>query len=93
VDRADCYFWGTHGGAELDLLVVQGRQRLGFEVKRTVAPRISPSMRSALSDLRLDSLDLIHAGAESFPLGPGMRALAFPRLLEDLQPLAQRSER
>lgn len=39
------WFWATHGGAELDLLVLQGRRRLGVEIKRADAPRLSASMR------------------------------------------------
>lgn len=83
--RADqCYFWATHGGAELDLLIVMGQRRLGFEFKRTAAPSVTPSMRSALVDLRLNRLDVIHAGEASFPLGPRVRAVAASRLLSDL---------
>jgi predicted AAA+ superfamily ATPase len=80
----DCFFWATHNGAELDLLVLQGRQRLGFEVKRTEEPRVTPSMRSALADLHLDHLDVIHAGSETYALAPQIRAVAFARLLTDL---------
>jgi hypothetical protein len=54
--REQCYFWATHGGAELDLLVIEGRYRYGFEFKRTTSPQITRSMHSALSDL--DSLGL-----------------------------------
>jgi len=87
--RADeCFFWRTHEGAELDLLVVRGRRRLGFEIKRTEGPRVTPSMRSALADLHLDHLDVVHAGAETFPLAERVRAVAFRRMLDDIQPLA-----
>ena len=85
---SECYFWATHAGAELDLLVVRGRTRIGFEIKRTVAPAVTPSMRAALADLRLSRLDVIHAGAHTFHLGPRIRGVAFDRLLEDLAPLA-----
>jgi len=78
----ECFFWATHGGAELDLLVVRGKTRLGFEFKRTDAPRITPSMRSALSDLRLEALYVIHAGEHSFPMGERIRAVPIGRLLE-----------
>ncbi len=81
--RADqCYFWATHAGAELDLLVVDGARRRGFEFKRTTAPSVTPSMRSALSDLKLDRLDVVHAGAESFALGPRIHAVSAERLDE-----------
>jgi predicted AAA+ superfamily ATPase len=72
----EVYFWRTHTGAELDLLVVRGAQRLGFEVKRTVAPSITPSMRSALADLKLQSLTVVHAGQASFALSKDIHALS-----------------
>jgi predicted AAA+ superfamily ATPase len=81
-DRA--FFWATHQGAELDLLVFDGDRRLGFEVKRTAAPGLTPSMRSALLTLRLDRLEVIHAGRETFPLGPRVRAVALVNLLADV---------
>lgn len=86
-ERDECFFWATHSGAELDLLVVRGRTRLGFEIKRTSSPKITPSMRHALSDLKLKRLDVIHAGDSSFPLAAKMRAIGFSRLLADLEPL------
>jgi hypothetical protein len=88
--REECYFWATHAGAELDLLVVRGRRRLGFEVKYTSAPSITPSMRIALADLRLERLDVVHAGEETFPLGERVRALAARRIPVDLKPLSQK---
>jgi len=86
--RDECFFWATHAGAELDLLVVRGRQRLGFEVKRTSSPRVTPSMKSAMTDLKLRGLDVIHAGEETFPLGTDMRAVPLKRILKDLAPLS-----
>ena len=83
----ECFFWATHAGAELDLLVVRGRKRLGFEIKRTTSPKFTPSMRIALSDLRLDRLDVIHAGEETFAMREKVRAVALGRLLDDLKPL------
>jgi predicted AAA+ superfamily ATPase len=84
----ECFFWATHAGAELDLLVIRGRQRLGFEIKRTSSPHITPSMRIALGDLKLNRLDVIHAGEETFPLDKKIRAMALTRLLDDLKPLS-----
>lgn len=79
-----CFFWATHGGAELDLLVVDGRRRLGFEFKRTTVPRVTPSMRAAIADLGLRRLDVIHAGEATFPLQKKVRAVAAARLSEDV---------
>jgi len=80
-----CHFWATHGGAELDLLIVDGRRRLGFEFKRTTVPVLTRSMRSALTDLGLETLLVVHAGHDTFPLAPRVRAVAASRLLVDLR--------
>jgi uncharacterized protein len=51
------WFWATHGGAELDLLVTHAGRRIGVEIKRAEATRLSASMRQALTDLELDRLN------------------------------------
>jgi predicted AAA+ superfamily ATPase len=79
----ECYFWATHSGAELDLLVVRGQQRLGFEFKRTELPALTPSMRHALKDLRLDRLWVIHVGREQFPLSRRVQAIGLADLLRE----------
>lgn len=84
----ECFFWATHGGAELDLLVLRGEERRGFEFKRTTAPKATPAMRSALADLHLTSLDVVHAGKATFALARGLRAVAAHRLLDDVKPLS-----
>ncbi|MEA1950057.1 MAG: ATP-binding protein [Planctomycetota bacterium] len=82
----ECFFWATHTGAELDLLVVRGRKRWGFEVKRTSSPTITPSMRIALSDLKLQRLFVVHAGEHSFDMSKKIRAVALSHLLDELRP-------
>jgi hypothetical protein len=85
--RDECYFWATHAGAEIDLVVIRGRTRLGFEFKRTVAPTVSRSMHIALEDLELENIDVIHAGDETFPLADSIRAVPLSKVLEDVTPL------
>lgn len=81
-----CFFWATHAGAELDLLVVLGRRRVGFDFKRTSAPQVTPSMRIALTDLGLERIDVIHAGRDTFPLDSRIRAVSAGRLVSDVGP-------
>ncbi|MHB8451894.1 MAG: DUF4143 domain-containing protein, partial [Mycobacteriales bacterium] len=83
----ECYFWATHQGAELDLLVVRGASRLGFEFKRADAPTMTASMRIALMDLGLDSLDVIYPGDDVFPLGNRVRAVGLARIWTHVHPL------
>ena len=85
--RREAYFWATHSGAELDLLLVRGRHRRGFEFKRTDAPGVTPSMRTALVDLGLDSIDVIYPGDETFPMADRVRAVGITRVWQDIAPL------
>jgi hypothetical protein len=44
-------------------------------------------MKIALSDLKLNQLDIVHAGDQTFPLSRQVRAVSFERILKDLKPL------
>jgi uncharacterized protein len=71
----DPYFWGTQAGAELDLYLRLGTEKIGVEVKRTDQPKMTPSIRGALSDLELDHLFVIHAGRHRFRLADAVTAI------------------
>jgi uncharacterized protein len=64
----DAHFWATHAGAELDLLIVRGGRRLGFEFKFTDAPAATRSMRVAQADLSLARLFVVYPGTRRFEL-------------------------
>ena len=87
VRYGNAYGWGTQAGAELDLFVTQGRTRLGFEFKRTSAPKVTPSMRSALETLKLDRLDVIHAGTDEYPMAERIRAVPLASVLTSIKPI------
>ncbi len=63
------YFWSTHSGAELDLLLFKDGKRLGFEFKRGDAPKLTASMRTSFEVLELTSLQVIYPGEIAYPLG------------------------
>ena len=83
-----CFHWSTHTGAELDLLVLDGSRRHGFEVKRSEAPQLTRSMRSAVETLGLDRLDVVHAGTERYRLASRVRALPAGELVAEFAGLA-----
>ena len=64
----DAYFWGTHAGAELDLLVTLKGKRHGFEFKYGDAPTFTKSMHIALQDLKLARLFVVYPGQKSYAL-------------------------
>lgn len=76
----EAYFWATHSGAELDLLIIKNGQRIGVEFKRVDAPRLTPSMRIALSDLGLTRLLVIYPGSRYYPLEDNIQVVPFTQL-------------
>lgn len=72
----DLYFWATHAGAELDLLLFQQGKAIGFEIKYTDAPKTNKSMRSAIKDLQLQHLFIVYPGEQSYPLDERISALS-----------------
>lgn len=76
----EAYFWATHQGAELDLLLVKGGRRLGVEVKRTDAPVLTPSMRIALRDLGLEQLAVVYPGDRRYEIAERVHAVPLAEL-------------
>jgi predicted AAA+ superfamily ATPase len=80
------YFWATHNGAELDLLLFKDGKRIGVECKRADAPRMTRSIHIALETLELDRLIVIYPGDKSYPLTdkvtvmPLTEAISLPEL-------------
>ncbi|MCF6277239.1 MAG: ATP-binding protein [Anaerolineales bacterium] len=81
----NAYFWATHSGAELDLLIFHQGKRLGFEFKYTDRPKTTKSMHIAIADLQLDHLYVVHPGAHSFPLTENITATPLAALLDHLR--------
>ena len=71
----EAYFWGTYAGAEIDLLLFKSGRRIGVEIKRVDAPRLTPSMRSALTDLSLDRLLVIYPGDRGYQLAENIEVI------------------
>lgn len=76
----DIYFWATHQGAEIDLIVRRGDALYGIECKRTDTPRITPSIRIALDDLKLKRVLVVYPGIQRFPLASQVEAVPLQNL-------------
>jgi len=77
----EAFFWATHNGAELDLLLLKDGQRVGVEFKRADAPKLTPSMQIASRDLQLDRLYVVYPGELRFPLAERIEAVPLAALL------------
>jgi hypothetical protein len=71
----DAYFWATHQGAEIDLILRRGDRLLGVECKRADAPRLTPSIRIALEDLGIERIAVIYPGNKRFPLSDNVEVI------------------
>ena len=78
----DAWFWATHQGAEIDLLLRRGDRLFGVECKRADAPRLTPSIRIALDDLGLKRVAIVYPGAKRYPLGDPVEVVPLAALAE-----------
>ena len=76
------YFWGTHRGAELDLLLLRAGRRWGFEFKCTDAPRTTKSMHIVIDDLGLERLWVVYPGDLEYPLTEKIAAVPLKKIRE-----------
>ena len=77
----ETYFWATHNGAEVDLLLFKNGQRIGVECKRADAPTLTPSMRIALADLKLDHLYVLYPGDKTYSLAKNVEVIPLARFV------------
>ncbi len=77
----EAYFWATHAGAELDLLMFKDGRRVGVEFKRSDAPVLTRSMQVALQDLELDALYVVYPGPRRYRLAERVEAVPLAALL------------
>ena len=82
VEPDESFFWGTHSGAELDLLLLKDGKQIGIECKRLDAPRLTPSMRAAMNDLQLSKLLVIYPGTQSYVMAENIQAVPLNALID-----------
>jgi len=76
----DAWFWATHQGAEIDLILRRGETLLGIECKRADAPRLTPSMRGALEDLGLERIVVVYPGSRRYWISDRVEAVPLASL-------------
>ena len=84
IPQTQAYYWRTHAGAELDLLLFIKGQRVGVEIKRADAPTITPSMLAALKDLKLQRLLVVYPGAARYALNAQVDVLSLGDCIDEL---------
>jgi len=82
VDHQDCYFWAVHGQAELDLLIVRGNERIGFEFKYSKTPHLTRAIEVALENLKLTKLTIIYPGDQLIRLTKEVECVGLESFLQ-----------
>jgi hypothetical protein len=77
----DAYYWATYNGAEIDLVIFKNGRRIGVECKRADAPTITPSMRIALDNLKLDELQVVYPGEKRYTLSKGVEVVPLAEMV------------
>jgi predicted AAA+ superfamily ATPase len=81
VEPDDVYYWATHNGAEIDLVLFKDGRMYGVEVKRNDAPTMTPSMRVALEDLKLERIAVIYPGEKRYELHKRISVVPFQQIM------------
>ena len=76
----EAFFWATHQGAETDLVLRRGDALYGIECKFADAPRVTPSIRNALTDIGLARVAILYPGTRRFPLSDRVEAVPLDAL-------------
>jgi predicted AAA+ superfamily ATPase len=78
----DAFFWATHQGAEIDLVIRRKGRLLGLECKRTDTPKLTRSIRIAREDLGLERVAVVHPGIKRYPISDDVEAVPLSALSE-----------
>jgi len=89
VSPDEVFFWATHQGAEIDLILRKDGKMFGVECKRTDAPKLTPSLQIALEDLKLDKITVIYPGSMRYPISQKVEAVPLHALTQWSQSIMQ----
>ncbi|MGA2623820.1 MAG: ATP-binding protein [Bacteroidota bacterium] len=87
VEPDEEYFWATHNGAEIDLILVKDGKKYGVECKRTDAPKLTPSMRAAIEELKLSRVSVIYPGTSRYELAPRISVVPLKSVVDGVRGL------
>ncbi len=87
IEPDETYYWATHSGAEIDLVLIKNGRMLGVECKRMDAPRMTPSMRIAREELNLEQIAVVYPGKKRYSLGDGVAAVPLNAVADGMKGL------
>ncbi len=76
----EIYFWNTQSDAEIDFVIPQPKGLIGIEAKFSDAPRMTPSMRIAINDLKLSVIYVVYPGDKAYDLSEKVKVIPLASL-------------
>ena len=87
VEPDEAYFWATHQGAEIDLVMIKQGRMLGVECKRMDAPKMTPSLRIAMEDLKFERIAIVYPGPDRYFITDRIEAVPLAEVTKGLDGL------
>jgi len=87
IEPSEVFFWATHQGAEIDLVLIKDGHMFGVECKRVDAPRMTPSIRIALDDLQLERIAVVYPGTLRYPVADRVEAVPLSAIVDGMKGL------
>jgi len=82
-ERWQAYFYRTGAGAEIDLVLFDGKHKpVAVEIKYSVSPKLERGFWNAYVDLSCKKGFVLYPGEESYPLGRNVATLPAKKLAE-----------
>ena len=83
--RPGIFYWRTHSGAEVDLIIENGLEKTAIEVKlgKTVKSASLLGLKSCMADIKIKKAYVIYSGTERVELGGGIKLLPWADFCSD----------
>ena len=81
------FYWRTHSGAEVDLIIEAGLQKIAIEVKlgKSIKHENLAGLKSCMADLKIKKAFVIYGGAQGLDMGGGIRLVPWPEFIKNHQ--------
>jgi predicted AAA+ superfamily ATPase len=73
---ASLSFYRTAAGAELDVVVEAGQRKIGFEIKFSVAPKVTKGFWQSLQDVQPEKTCIVAPVQQRWPFAEGVEVIA-----------------
>ena len=74
-DGASLFFYRTAAGAELDVVVESGQRKIAFEIKFSIAPKVTKGFWQSLQDVQPEKTYIVAPVQQRWPFAEGVEVI------------------